>query len=104
MPGSRQIKQLIGKTIAQIAQARHVSPEDAIVDLVIEDDAGVGAAYTISDPYLFTLASASDIYRILENWVRLRPACRCLSNTIAIASPLPKRLIASSEGVSSATQ
>lgn len=41
------VKQLIGKTIAQIAQARHVSPEDAIVDLVIEDDAGVGAAYTI---------------------------------------------------------
>ena len=41
------VKQLIGKTIAQIAAARHVSPEDAIVDLVIEDDAGVGAAYTI---------------------------------------------------------
>ena len=41
------VKQLIGKTIAQIAEARHVSPEDAIVDLVIEDDAGVGAAYTI---------------------------------------------------------
>ena len=42
-----EAKRLIGKTIAEIAQARHVSPEDAIVDLVIEDDAGVGAAYTI---------------------------------------------------------
>jgi N-acyl-D-amino-acid deacylase len=41
------VKQLIGKTIAEIALERHVSPEDAIVDLVIEDDAGVGAAYTI---------------------------------------------------------
>jgi N-acyl-D-amino-acid deacylase len=41
------VKQLIGKTIAEIAEARHVSPEDAIVDLVIEDEAGVGAAYTI---------------------------------------------------------
>lgn len=41
------VKALIGKTIAEIALERHVSPEDAIVDLVIEDDAGVGAAYTI---------------------------------------------------------
>ena len=41
------VKRLIGKTIAQIARERGVSPEDAIVDLVIEDDAGVGAAYTI---------------------------------------------------------
>jgi N-acyl-D-amino-acid deacylase len=42
-----EVKRLIGKTIAQIARERRVSPEDAIVDLVIEDDAGVGAAYTI---------------------------------------------------------
>ncbi|MDE2137110.1 MAG: D-aminoacylase [Gammaproteobacteria bacterium] len=41
------VKALIGKTIAEIALERHESPEDAIVDLVIEDDAGVGAAYTI---------------------------------------------------------
>ncbi len=41
------VKRLIGRTIAQVAQERGVSPEDAIVDLVIEDDAGVGAAYTI---------------------------------------------------------
>ena len=42
-----EVKRLIGKTIAEIARQRQVSPEDAIVDLVIEDDAGVGAAYTI---------------------------------------------------------
>jgi len=42
-----EVKRLIGKTIAEIAQERGVAPEDAIVDLVIEDDAGVGAAYTI---------------------------------------------------------
>lgn len=41
------VKRLIGKTIAEIARERQVSPEDAIVDLVIEDEAGVGAAYTI---------------------------------------------------------
>jgi N-acyl-D-amino-acid deacylase len=40
------LKPLIGKTIAQVAKSRGVSPEDAIVDLVIEDDAGVSAAYT----------------------------------------------------------
>jgi N-acyl-D-amino-acid deacylase len=41
------LKPLIGQTIAQIAKQRGVSAEDAIVDLVIEDDAGAGAAYTI---------------------------------------------------------
>jgi N-acyl-D-amino-acid deacylase len=40
------LKPLIGKTITQVAKSRGVSPEDAIVDLVIEDDAGVSMAYT----------------------------------------------------------
>jgi N-acyl-D-amino-acid deacylase len=44
---SPALKPLIGKTIAEIAKMRGVSPEDAVVDLVIEDDAGVGAAYTL---------------------------------------------------------
>jgi N-acyl-D-amino-acid deacylase len=41
------LKPLIGKTIAEIARARGVSAEDALIDLVIEDDAGAAAAYTI---------------------------------------------------------
>jgi N-acyl-D-amino-acid deacylase len=41
------LKPLIGKTVTQIAAQRGVSVEDAIIDLVIEDDAGAGAAYTI---------------------------------------------------------
>lgn len=41
------VKALIGQTIGAIARKRGVSAEDAIVDLVIEDDAGAGAAYTI---------------------------------------------------------
>lgn len=41
------LKPLIDKTIAEVAKMRGVSPEDAVVDLVIEDDAGAGAAYTI---------------------------------------------------------
>ena len=40
------LKPLIGKTIAEIAKSRGISPEDAIVDLVIEDEAGIGVAYT----------------------------------------------------------
>jgi N-acyl-D-amino-acid deacylase len=40
------LKPLIGKTITEVAKSRGVSPEDAIVDLVIEDDAGVSTAYT----------------------------------------------------------
>jgi N-acyl-D-amino-acid deacylase len=44
---SAGLKPVIGQTLAAIAQKRGVSPEDAIVDLVIEDSAGVGAAYTI---------------------------------------------------------
>jgi N-acyl-D-amino-acid deacylase len=43
---STALKPLIGKTIAEVAKTRGVSPEDAIVDLVIEDDAGISAAYT----------------------------------------------------------
>lgn len=39
------LKPLIGKTIAQIAQDRGVSPEDAAIDLVIEDGSRVGVGY-----------------------------------------------------------
>ncbi|MBV8496292.1 MAG: amidohydrolase family protein [Gammaproteobacteria bacterium] len=41
------VKALIGQTIAQVARSRALAPEDAIIDLVIADAAGVGAAYTI---------------------------------------------------------
>lgn len=56
------VKRLIGRTIAQIARERGVSPEDAIVDLVIEDDAGVGAAYTI-------ISEANIAKQIVLPWV-----------------------------------
>jgi N-acyl-D-amino-acid deacylase len=41
------LKPLIGKTIAEIAKTRGITAEDAIIDLVIEDDSGAGAAYTV---------------------------------------------------------
>ena len=40
-----KLKALTGKTLAEVARVRGVSPEDAIIDLVIEDGSRVGVAY-----------------------------------------------------------
>jgi N-acyl-D-amino-acid deacylase len=40
-----QLKPLTGKTLAEVARQRGVSPEDAAIDLVIEDNSRVGVAY-----------------------------------------------------------
>ena len=42
---SDALKPLLGKTIAEIAKMRGTSPEDAAIDLVIEDGSRVGVAY-----------------------------------------------------------
>jgi N-acyl-D-amino-acid deacylase len=39
------LKPLTGKTLAEVANIRNVSPEDAAIDLVIEDGSRVGVAY-----------------------------------------------------------
>ncbi|MDH3939359.1 MAG: D-aminoacylase [Xanthomonadales bacterium] len=39
------LKPLTGKTVAEVAQIRGTSPEDTMIDLVIEDDSRVGTAY-----------------------------------------------------------
>ena len=50
---SDALKPLTGKTIGDVARMRGRSPEDTIVDLVIEDDSRVGAIYfTISEDNL----------------------------------------------------
>jgi N-acyl-D-amino-acid deacylase len=41
------LKPLTGKTLAEVAKARGVSPQDAAIDLVIEDGSRVGVAYTL---------------------------------------------------------
>ena len=46
---SAALKPLIGKRLSEVAKARGVSPEDALVDLVIEDNAGASAAYFFID-------------------------------------------------------
>jgi N-acyl-D-amino-acid deacylase len=40
-----KLKPLTGKTLAEVAKSRGVSPEDAAIDLVIEDGTRVGVAY-----------------------------------------------------------
>ena len=40
-----ELKHLTGKTLAEVAQQRGTSPEDTMIDLVIEDDSRVGTAY-----------------------------------------------------------
>ena len=42
---NQALKPLTGKTLAEVAAMRGTSPEDTIVDLVIEDDSRVGTAY-----------------------------------------------------------
>jgi N-acyl-D-amino-acid deacylase len=44
-----KLKPLTGKTLAEVAKLRGTSPEDTIIDLVIEDDSRVGAAYFLMD-------------------------------------------------------
>ena len=44
-----KLKPLTGKTLAEVAKMRGTSPEDTIIDLVIEDDSRVGAAYFLMD-------------------------------------------------------
>ena len=42
---NEKLKPLTGKTLAQIARMRGTSPEETVLDLIVEDDAHVGAAY-----------------------------------------------------------
>jgi len=42
---NESLKKLAGKTLAEVAKDRNASPEDTMMDLVIEDDSRVGTAY-----------------------------------------------------------
>jgi N-acyl-D-amino-acid deacylase len=47
------LKPLTGRTLAEVAALRGVSPEEAIIDLVVEDDSRVGVAFfTMSEDNL----------------------------------------------------
>jgi N-acyl-D-amino-acid deacylase len=42
-----KLKPLIGKSLAEVAQSRHESPEETAMDLVIEDGSRVGVIYFV---------------------------------------------------------
>src|SRR3989454_3390791 len=43
-----RLKPLTGKTLAEVARLRSVSPEEAAIDLVVEDESRVGACYFVA--------------------------------------------------------
>jgi N-acyl-D-amino-acid deacylase len=56
------LKPLTGKTVAEVAQIRGTSPEDTMIDLVIEDDSRVGTAY-------FLMSEENIRKKIAKPWV-----------------------------------
>jgi len=56
------LKPLTGKTVAEVAQIRGTSPEDTMIDLVIEDDSRVGTAY-------FLMSEENIRKKIARPWV-----------------------------------
>jgi N-acyl-D-amino-acid deacylase len=61
---SEALKPLTGKTLAAVAAARGKSPQETAIDLVLEDDAGVGAVY-------FLMSEDNIRKQIREPWVAL---------------------------------
>ncbi len=59
---SEALKPLTGKTLAEVAALRGKSPEETIVDLVIEDDSDVGCVY-------FTMSEDNVRRQIALPWV-----------------------------------
>jgi N-acyl-D-amino-acid deacylase len=57
-----KLKNLIGKSVSQVARERGVSPEDAAIDLVIEDGTRVGIAY-------FLMSEANVRRQVALPWV-----------------------------------
>jgi N-acyl-D-amino-acid deacylase len=56
------LKPLTGKTVAEVAQMRGTSPEDTIIDLVIEDQSRVGTAY-------FLMSEENVVKQIAKPWM-----------------------------------
>ena len=59
---SDRLKPLVGKTLAEVAAMRNTSPEETIMDLIVEDDSDVGAVY-------FTMSEETVRKQIALPWV-----------------------------------
>ena len=61
---SEKLKPLIGKTLAQVAKMRGTSPEETSIDLIVEDQGRVGAAY-------FLMSEDNVELGLKQSWVSL---------------------------------
>jgi N-acyl-D-amino-acid deacylase len=61
---SGKLKPLIGKTLAEVAKMRGTSPAETLIDLIIEDHGGAGAAY-------FLMSEANVELGLKQPWVSL---------------------------------
>lgn len=59
---NKALRPLIGKTVAEVAKMRGISPEDAAIDLVIEDGSRVDVVY-------FSMNPANLHHKIRQPWV-----------------------------------
>ncbi|MGD2152859.1 MAG: D-aminoacylase [Gemmatimonadales bacterium] len=59
---SEELKALTGKTLGEVAAMRGTSPEETAIDLVIEDDSGVGSVY-------FIMSEENVAKKIRQPWV-----------------------------------
>jgi N-acyl-D-amino-acid deacylase len=59
---SEELKPLTGKTLAEVAAMRGTSPEETAMDLVVEDDSGVGTVY-------FIMSEENVAKKIRQPWV-----------------------------------
>lgn len=59
---SEELKPLTGKTLAEVAEMRGTSPEETAIDLVVEDDSGVGTVY-------FIMSEENVAKKIRQPWV-----------------------------------
>lgn len=59
---NKALKPLAGKTLAEVAAARGTTPADTAIDLVIEDNSRVGAAYEL-------MSEANVRRKIAKNWI-----------------------------------
>ena len=79
---NERLKPLTGKTLAEVAKMRGASPEDTMIDLVIEDDSRVDAAY----------------FLMSENNVRRQTALPWMSFGSDAGAPAPEGVFLKSSG------
>ena len=82
-----ELKHLTGKTLGEVARERNLSPEETAMDLVIEDDSRVTAAY-------FLMSEENIKKKIAQPWVSFGSdeASRSLTGVFEQSNPHPRAM------------